>query len=419
MYAMLPMYQRIGNTAYRKDLTNTIKLCNVLGNPQNRLKMVHVAGTNGKGSSAHMIASILQAAGYTTGLYTSPHLKSFSERIRVNGQEIDEQFVCDFIERIRKPLEEIQPSFFEVTVVMAFEYFIKREVDIAIIEVGLGGRFDSTNVILPLVSLITSIGYDHMDLLGNTLPEIAFEKAGIIKPKVPVVVSQTQEEIRHVFHEKARELNAPIFFADEEYEMEYQGIQEGMAYYQTEQNGSSLKFSTDLLGEYQIKNIPGVLKVIHLLNYLGFMVTDPDIIRGFSRVTSTTGLRGRWQKIGERPLVICDTVHNISGIDHVLHQLAKLDYNQLFIIWGVVEGKNPELMLRHLPATAKFIFCEPALPRALKAQKLYEVAASIGLHGEVIPNVNDALAKARILAKKEDLIFIGGSNFIIAELYDL
>ncbi len=419
MYALLPMYQRIGNAAFKKDLTNTLKLCEFIGNPQKRLKLVHVAGTNGKGSSAHMIASILQAAGYSTGLYTSPHLKNFTERIRVDGEEIDEQFVCEFIERIREPLEEIQPSFFEVTVAMAFDYFLEKEVDIAVIEVGLGGRFDSTNIINPLVSLITSIGYDHMDLLGNTLPEIAFEKAGIIKQNVPVVISHSQEEIRHVFENKAHELGSTLFFADEGMALNRIGIRNELAEYRAEYGGNILNFSTDLLGEYQIKNIPGVLKVIHLLNYLGFMVTDSDIVRGFSCVMASTGLRGRWQKIAENPVVICDTVHNISGIDDVVHQLKAMNVNQLFIIWGVVEGKKPELMLRQLSIDAKFIFCEPGLPRAMKAQKLAEIASGIGIIGEVIPDVNEALEKARMMATNDDLIFIGGSNFIIAELKEL
>jgi dihydrofolate synthase / folylpolyglutamate synthase len=419
MYALLPMYQRIGNAAFKKDLTNTLKLCEFIGNPHKRLKLVHVAGTNGKGSSAHMIASILQAAGYSTGLYTSPHLKSFTERIRVDGVEIEEQFVCEFIEKIREPMEEIQPSFFEVTVAMAFDYFLAKEVDIAVIEVGLGGRFDSTNIINPLVSLVTSIGYDHMDLLGNTLPEIALEKAGIIKRNVPVVISQTQDEIRHVFENKAQEVGASVFFADEEFVLHYLGIIENMANYRAEHDRNSMNFPTDLLGEYQIKNIPGVLKVIHLLNYLGFMITDPDIVRGFSCVMPSTGLRGRWQKIAENPMVICDTVHNVSGIDDVVHQLKNMEFQQLYIIWGVVEGKNPELMLRQLPIDAKFIFCEPTLPRAMKAQKLSKIASGIGINGEVIPDVNDALANARTMAMKDDLIFIGGSNFIIADLKEL
>ncbi|MDZ7604128.1 MAG: folylpolyglutamate synthase/dihydrofolate synthase family protein [Cyclobacteriaceae bacterium] len=419
MYALLPMYQRIGNAAFKKDLTNTLKLCEFIGNPQKHVKMIHVAGTNGKGSSAHMIASILQAAGYTTGLYTSPHLKNFTERIRIDGEEIEEQFVCEFIEKIQKPIVEIQPSFFEVTVAMAFDYFLAKEVDIAVIEVGLGGRFDSTNIIHPLISLITSIGYDHTDLLGNTLPEIAFEKAGIIKQKVPVVISQTQEEIRDVFMNKSLEMTAPIFFADEEISLHFLGVNDNMADYQAYYHGNTLIFSTDLLGNYQIKNIPGVLRVIQLLNYLGFMITDPDIVRGFSCVIPSTGLRGRWQKIGENPLVICDTVHNVSGIDDVVDQLNALDFDQLFIIWGVVEGKKPELMLSRLPVDARYFFCEPALPRAMKAQKLSEIAGGFGLQGEIIPDVNDALAKARSIATKTDLIFIGGSNFIVAELKEL
>lgn len=419
MYALLPMFQRIGSAAYKNDLSNTLKLCEFLGNPQKHLKMVHVAGTNGKGSSAHMIASVLQEAGYNTGLYTSPHLKSFTERIRINGQEVEEAFICSFIDRVKPLIEEIRPSFFEVTVAMAFEYFHQSEVDIAVIEVGLGGRLDSTNIISPLVSLITNIGYDHMDILGHTLPEIALEKAGIIKPKTPVVISQTQDEISRVFTDRAEEMNAPTYFADEEYQLKQTSVSQGLCHYEAKHAGDLMLFSTDLHGKYQVKNIPGVLKIIALLNYLGFMMTDSDIRRGLANVKTNTGLKGRWQKLGDNPLVIGDTVHNISGMDDIIAQIEEQDYGRLFIIWGVVEGKNPELMLKRLPADAQFIFCEPNLPRRMKAEKLHEIAATIGIQGVVIPDVNDALANARNQAAKEDFIFIGGSNFIIAELNEL
>ncbi len=419
MYALLPMFQRIGSAAYKNDLSNTLKLCEFLGNPQNSLKMVHVAGTNGKGSSAHMIASVLQEAGYNTGLYTSPHLKSFTERIRINGLEVDEAFICSFIERVKPLIEEIRPSFFEVTVAMAFDFFHQHEVDIAVIEVGLGGRLDSTNIINPLVSLITNIGYDHMDILGNTLPEIALEKAGIIKPKTPVIVSQTQEEIKRVFIDKAEEMNAPIYFADTEYQLKLTSVSQGLCHYETIHHGDLMLFSTDLHGKYQVKNIPGVLKVIALLNYLGFMMTDADISRGLANVKANTGLKGRWQKLGDNPLVICDTVHNISGMEDVIAQIGEQSYSRLYVIWGVVEGKNPELMLRQLPSDAHFIFCEPNLPRRMKAEKLHEIAVAMGIQGIIIPDVNDALETARSMAKNDDMIFIGGSNFIVAELKEL
>ncbi len=419
MYTLLPMYQRVGKAAFKKDLTNTIKLCEILGNPHDTFKSIHIAGTNGKGSSAHMIASILQTAGYKTGLYTSPHLKSFTERIKIDGQEIEEQFVCDFIDKIKKDIVEIRPSFFEITVVMAFDYFAKRNVDIAVIEVGLGVRFDSTNVINPMVSLITSIGLDHTDMLGETLPEIAFEKAGIIKENIPVVISETQHEITRVFQKKANEVNAPLYFADQENQI---SINQNSPYnleFNVKSGNSSFTATTYLAGEYQIKNIAGVMKVIELMNSHGLNITKEHLLSGFKHVKKNTGLFGRWQILNDKPLIICDTVHNAAGITYLIDQIKKINYDRLHIIWGAVQGKDLRGIFQYLPSNAFYYFCEASIPRALPASALQKEASSFGLMGSVIKDVNLAIKTAWNKAGQEDLIFVGGSNFIIAEIKNL
>ena len=419
MYTLLPMYQRVGKIAFKKDLTNTIKLCEILGNPQYKFKSIHIAGTNGKGSSAHMIASVLQSAGYKTGLYTSPHLKSFTERIKIDGREVEEQFVCDFIDGIKSEIEEIQPSFFEITVAMAFKYFLMQQVDVAVIEVGLGGRLDSTNVVTPIVSLITSIGLDHTDMLGETLPEIAFEKAGIIKEDVPVVISESQHEITKVFKRKAHELNAPLFFADQEYDVSVSKNSSIDFEFIAKSSTNTITAKTDLAGEYQIKNIPGVMKVLDLMNLQGFHISDDHIHNGFSHVVKNTGLLGRWQKIHDNPLTICDTVHNELGIKCLIRQIEKIQYDNLYIIWGSVEGKDLRGVFKHLPKDAIYYFCEASVPRALKAELLQKKAMDFGCRGLVVRNVNVAIEVAREKAGQNDLVFIGGSNFIIAEINDL
>jgi dihydrofolate synthase/folylpolyglutamate synthase len=419
MYKLLPMYQRVGKTAFKKDLTNTIRLLDLLGNPHHNFKSIHIAGTNGKGSSAHMLASVLQAAGYRTGLYVSPHLKRFTERIKINGQEVDEQFVCEFIARLRGKIEEIQPSFFEITVAMAFEFFARKQVDVAVIEVGLGGRFDSTNVITPIISLITSISYDHMDMLGNTLPEIAFEKAGIIKPEVPVVISETQEEIIPVFTRKAKETLSHIYFADQEYIVNRAVSSQELFEFEVQNNGVISKIQSDLGGSYQLKNIPGVLKVIELLDGHGYSISEDQIISGLSQVGKSTGFKGRWQKLSDAPLIICDTAHNEAGIKLIFDQIGHLDFERLYVIWGAVEGKSLEGIFQYLPKDAFYYFCQPDVPRALKAELLYEYAMGKNLRGTVIKNVNQAIELAKEQAGKKDLIFIGGSNFVVAEIKDL
>jgi dihydrofolate synthase/folylpolyglutamate synthase len=419
MYRQLPMYQRVGKVAFKKDLTNTIRLLDALQDPHRKFRSIHIAGTNGKGSSAHMLASILQTAGYRTGLYTSPHLKRFTERIKINGEEVEEQFVCDFVERIQPQIKSIKPSFFEMTVAMAFDYFAAREVDVAVVEVGLGGRFDSTNVIEPVLSLITSISYDHMDLLGNTLPEIAFEKAGIIKQDIPVVISETQHEIVDVFARKANGMRAPIFFADQEYEVRLDDFKIQVFDFIVKTKQKDYEIRSDLGGRYQMKNLPGVLKVIDLINGLGFAISEQQMLEGLKSVGKNTGLRGRWQKLSDKPAIICDTVHNEAGVRILVDQLKLMKFERLHVVWGVVEGKSPEKVLRHLPENAIYYFCQPNLPRAMRAEDLIEIAKVIGLNGKVVTDVNDAVAEARATASEKDLVIIGGSNFVVAEIEEL
>ena len=403
----------------KRTLTNTIKLCEKLGNPQERFKSVHIAGTNGKGSSAHMLASILQAAGYKVGLYTSPHLKKFTERIRINGVETTEDFVCDFVAKMKMTIETIQPSFFELTVAMAFEYFADEHVDVAVVEVGLGGRFDSTNIITPEVSLITSISYDHMDMLGNTLAEIAFEKAGIIKKGVPVIISEYHGDTVHVFKQKARDNQSPLYFADDFYQCVQQQTNGVMATYDVK----SLKnqefpntLDIDLTGKYQEKNIPGVLLTVDLLRDKNYRITREQVSQGLRQVKGSTGLKGRWQILGQQPLIICDTGHNEDGVRLVTTQLKSMSYRRLYIILGMVKDKELDKIFIHLPKEAKYYFCEANIPRALEAEILQKEAKKFGLESQVIRDVNEAVSVVLQEAGKEDIIFIGGSNFIVAEL---
>jgi len=401
LFRALPMYQRIGKSAYKKNLDNTLALCEALGNPQNKFKTVHVAGTNGKGSSSHMLSAILQSAGYKTGLYTSPHLKSFTERIRIDGDQITQQAVIDFVNDHKVLIEEIKPSFFEITVAMAFDYFASQFVDIAVIEVGLGGRLDSTNVISPEVSLITNIGLDHQEMLGDTLEAIAVEKAGIIKKKVPVVIGKRQPETRVVFEKAAKKLNSPIIFAEEAYP----------------NNRNS--FELQLKGNYQHQNVSGVLAVVNLLNANGFNISSDDIKYGLANTVDLTGIKGRWQKLQEQPLMICDTGHNVDGIQMILKQILRIPHKELHIVWGMVDDKDSRPMLSLLPKDGKYYFCQANVPRAKKAQLLYEEAGKFGFKGEIVEDVNNAIAAAKQQANKDDLIFIGGSTFVIAEIADL
>ena len=416
LYERLPMFQRIGSTAYKRDLKNTHLLCEALGHPEKKLKCIHIAGTNGKGSSSHMLASILQAAGYKTGLYTSPHLKSFTERMKVNGKNCDETFVVDFVDRIRQTIEEIEPSFFEVTTVMAFDYFAQQKVDIAVIEVGLGGRLDCTNVIQPEVSLITNISYDHQALLGDTLHKIAGEKAGIIKKNTPVVVSQSQAEVMAVFQSKARETNSDIVFADRDWKAVLNGVSLSI----TGPESKTIRIDNfPLPGLYQEKNVPGVMACLEILRTTGWKIPESAITSGLSKVVETTGLKGRWQQIGSKPTTICDTGHNPDGIRQVMQQILQMKFNNLTIIFGLVNDKDPMPVLQLLPTSANYYFCAADIPRAMKAEELSVIAATLGLKGAAVPDVNEAIALARSRADENDLIFVGGSTFVIAAINGL
>ena len=414
------MFQRVGASAYKENLDNTIALCESLGNPQHQFKSVHVAGTNGKGSSSHMIAAVLQSAGYKTGLYTSPHLKEFTERIKINGKDVSQDFVADFVSRIKPVIETVQPSFFEVTVAMAFDYFAQEKVDIAVVEVGLGGRLDSTNVITPLVSLITNISYDHTDLLGKTLPRIAAEKAGIIKPSVPVVISERQQEVESIFVKKAIEERSPIFFSTDFYQLREKGTAGDLAYdVYRERELVFENLECQLRGFYQSLNIPGVLMTLDLLKERGFSFPEVAVRKGLGQVVSMTGLKGRWQIINERPLVICDTGHNIDGIRAVVKQIQATPHQKLHVVIGMVKEKDIGAILDIFPKDAIYYFCQAKIPRAMPAGELAARAEVVGLRGSVIGDVNEAIRRARAGASAEDLIFIGGSTFVVAEVDNL
>tara|TARA_B100000809_G_scaffold226265_1_gene237784 strand:- start:921 stop:2093 length:1173 start_codon:yes stop_codon:yes gene_type:complete len=389
------MYQRIGAAAYKVDLSNTIKLVNYLNNPQDSFKSVHVAGTNGKGSTSHMLASVLQDAGYKVGLYTSPHLKDFRERIKINGKMMPEQKVVDFVENHRSFFEENQLSFFEMTVGLAFDFFKNEKVDIAIIEVGLGGRLDSTNIINPEVSVITNIGLDHTQFLGATLAEIASEKAGIIKPKIPVVIGETKPETKSVFLNKAKKEKSPILFTEEEAIPDYK---------------------TDLLGSYQIKNYKTAYTALRVLQQKGWNITNKNIEHGFLNVVKNTGLQGRWQLLNKTPKVICDTAHNVEGLSLVLNQLKKENFDTLHIVLGMVDDKNLDTILPLFPKNAIYYFCKPNVIRGLAVDELQQNAMAYGLLGEAYVTVNEAYKSAMTAANAKDVVYIGGSTFVVAEI---
>lgn len=394
MFAQLPMYQHQGASAYKKDLTNTLLLAEHLGNPERRVKTIHIAGTNGKGSTSNMLASILQEAGYKTGLYTSPHLKDFRERIRINGEMISEDFVCGFIAENKTFFEENHLSFFEMTVGLAFDYFVKEGVDIAVIETGLGGRLDSTNIITPLVSLITNIGLDHTQFLGDTLPKIACEKAGIIKPGIPAVIGEYNEETKPVFEQKAKETGSTIYFASDE-------VKETLP--------------SDLTGDYQEQNKKAVLKTIDVLRDT-FMISDEAIKNGLMNVQRNTGFMGRWQQIHENPTAVCDTAHNSHGLKIVLNQIAKQKFDVLRVVFGVVNDKDLGDILPLMPKDAKYYFAKPNISRGLDAEVLQEKATEYGLKGEVYTSVSGAYETALKDSSKNDFIYVGGSTFVVAEI---
>ncbi len=422
LYTRLPMYQRTGPAAYKDTLENTVKLDELFGFPHHHFKSVHVAGTNGKGSCSHLLASVLQEAGFKVGLYTSPHLIDFRERIKINGEMMSEADVVAFVDQFRKmnKTAQLEPSFFEITVAMAFDYFRNQKVDIAIVEVGLGGRLDSTNIIRPEVSLITNISLDHTALLGNSIEKIAIEKAGIIKESVPVVVSESNGLYNHVFDSAAKEKQSPIYFADREFQSGYSMfLPEGKQVFNFQKNGqvaySDLKM--DLLGNYQRKNASGVLKTIEVLQNIGWKITPSAIFEGFSNASKSTGLRGRWEIVGNNPLMVCDTAHNAVGLADVVAQIKATPWKNLYLILGMVNDKNLDQALAVLPRQANYLFTQAKIPRALPAADLAFQAAAFGLQGEVIPSVPEAVAKARSLAQPEDLIFIGGSTFVVADYF--
>ncbi|KJS07577.1 MAG: hypothetical protein VR77_00705 [Flavobacteriales bacterium BRH_c54] len=394
LFGQLPMYQRIGNAAYKANLDNTYRLSEILNHPEKQFKSVHIAGTNGKGSTSHMLASVLQEAGYKVGLYTSPHLKDFRERIKINGAMISENEVIDFVKEYKNQFEKIQLSFFEWTVGLAFHYFANQKVDIAIIETGLGGRLDSTNIVTPEVAVITNISMDHTQFLGDTLAKIAAEKAGIIKSTIPVIIGETQPEIKHVFIEKAAQLNATIQFADK----------------------LSLKeYESDLKGVYQQQNKKTVLATIQVLQKLGWNIAESHIINGLQNVVNNTGLMGRWQMLNKQPLTICDTGHNEAGIKLILAQINQQSFEKLHFVLGVVNDKDITNILQLLPKNATYYFCQAKIPRALDVNILAEKATAVGLSGTTFPSVAAAYKAAQKNATAQDLIFIGGSTFVVAE----
>lgn len=422
LYAQLPMFTRVGSSAYKADLTNTLDLCALVDNPQNKFKSIHVGGTNGKGSTSHMLAAVLQTAGYKTGLYTSPHLRDFRERIRINGEMMPKQDIVDFVAAHQADFEAIQPSFFEMTVALAFDHFAKNNVDIAIIEVGLGGRLDSTNIITPLVSVITNIGWDHMNLLGDTLPLIAGEKAGIIKPNIPVIIGEFQKIVAPVFEQKAEQQQAPLTFASERWDIE---VKEKSDKYLTltatsKQTTDNSQLTTDLqldlTGSYQLKNVKTVLTVVAELRKQGFNISDANIHTALKNVQGITGLQGRWQMLSTNPLTICDTGHNPEGIQEVLKNIASVKHNHLHFVIGVVNDKDISKILKMLPQDATYYFCRPDIPRGLDANSLQSQAIEAGLQGETYPTVKDALSTAQLAAKDGDLVFVGGSTFVVAEV---
>ncbi|WP_103071084.1 bifunctional folylpolyglutamate synthase/dihydrofolate synthase [Aquimarina sediminis] len=395
MFTQLPMYQRQGARAYKVDLHNTIELASYLNNPEDKFKSIHVAGTNGKGSTSHMLASILQESGYKVGLYTSPHLKDFRERIRVNGNKIAEKFVVNFISEHLSYFETNQLSFFEMTVGMAFQYFAESQVDIAIIEVGLGGRLDSTNIITPEVSVITNIGLDHINFLGNTLTSIATEKAGIIKKNIPVVVGRTTSETKKVFREKSKSCNSDLYWASD-----YQGC----------------IYDSDLKGNYQKENVRTALQTISVLQSKGWKINESAIKKGLNQVVANTGLLGRWQVLRDNPKVICDTAHNRDGLTPVLKQLVEVGYHKLHIVLGMVNDKDVDSILPLFPAEAHYYFCKPNIKRGLDEKELKKKALKFNLKGEEYKTVKKAYESALQSAIDEDVIYVGGSTFVVAEI---
>lgn len=420
LYARLPMYQRIGAAAYKNDLSTSIEISRLLGNPENSFPAVHIAGTNGKGSVAHFIASVLYEFGYKTGLFTSPHLKDFRERIRVNGKLADKKFVTSFVKNHEKSFDHLKPSFFEYTYAMAMDYFRSQQVDIAVVEVGMGGRLDSTNLVQPVLTVITNIGFDHMQFLGETLEKIAAEKAGIIKRGIPVVIGETQEETAPVFIQKASENNSHIKFADQEWiikRAETNSSHRGSALYSiTDVSGKvDLDVNCPLAGHYQRNNLATVMESLSQLGNSGIKINYEGITRGIHNVITNTGIMGRWQILGSSPFIICDTAHNAGGMKMVTEQLKEIDFENLHFILGMVNDKDIDSVLTILPREASYYFCKADIPRGLDPQLLHERCLIHGLRGTIHASVKQALQHALRTAGKNDLVFVGGSIFVVAE----
>lgn len=418
LFSRLPMFSRIGAAAFKKDLTNTITLCKHLDDPHKKFKSIHIAGTNGKGSVSHMLAAILQTAGYKVGLYTSPHLKDFRERIKVNGEEINQEYVIEFTELMKPQIEEKEPSFFEITVAMAFDYFAKEKVDLAVIEVGLGGRFDSTNIITPELSVITNIGWDHMNILGDTLEKIAFEKAGIIKRNIPVVIGETLPETKIVFAKAAAEKNAPIYYARQNRNVAAWEWKDHELLIEVSEAGKTdhKKYHLDLPGIYQSKNLLTVLEACAVLKDLKYELAEKDISEGLQKTKKLTGLHGRWEIIHEHPLIVLDVGHNEDGIKQILQQIELTTHHELHIIIGLVKDKEVEKVLSLLPHTAHYYFTQAQIPRALPADDLKEKGKNQSLNGESYDDVNTAIKTAKAKAHKDDLILVCGSVFLVGEV---
>lgn len=422
LYSQLPAFQKLGSKAIKPKLTNIIKLCELLGNPQDNFKSIHVAGTNGKGSSSHFIASILMEAGYKVGLYTSPHLKDYRERFRINGNVVPENCIIEFVQDYWSEIQILRPSFFEVSVALAFKVFSDEEVDVAVIEVGLGGRFDSTNIISNvLISLITNIGLDHTDVLGDTLSKIAFEKAGIIKPNVPVVISEYTEDTKPVFLEISSTLNAPIAFASEIWNIADLSERIDRLDLKVVNNLTSqeIVIESGLVGEYQKSNILGVLEVISQLNNLGYVITEQALKEGFKNVIDNTGLKGRWQILGYKPLMICDTGHNEHAFEITINRLKRESHNRLIFILGFVKDKDTSRIQELIPENSMVYLCEFDSPRARKTKELEDLAFVNTKNISIYTNVNLAIEKARGEASENDIIFIGGSTYLVAEINEM
>lgn len=414
LFNVTPLFQNIGKDAYKEGLDNTIILDNHFNNPHKKFRTIHIAGTNGKGSCSHTIAAILQSAGYKTGLYTSPHLIDFSERIKVNGEPVEKEFVIDFVKQNKDFFEPLHPSFFELTTAMAFLYFAEKKVDVAVIEVGLGGRLDCTNIITPDLSIITNISFDHTQFLGNTLKDIAKEKAGIIKEKKPVIIGEYTPETKTVFEDKAKSTNSDIIFAEDNKLINgYKQTENGLLLYKSDK-------IKDLYGElnglYQVKNTNTILNAVYKLIGLGYNIDETNIKNGFKNVCHLTGLMGRWQKLEENPTIICDTGHNIGGMKYIVEQLSRMKYDKIHIIIGMVNDKDISGVISLLPKNAKYYFTQASVKRALPAEQVKEIANNHGLKGEAYSSVEKALTIAKNNAKENDLIFIGGSTFIVADL---